>query len=211
MPRLRALVAVVAAGLAVSACATGERPYFSDSPNSPGELTGDAAVDDVLALLDRAGGARFAADYTIITRFGGAEVDAQVAQLSEERRTVTIGDVLFRFDGTSVETCQLETGKCSPDIRDNLVSDVQVTHRFYAEEAAIRLRRDATDRIGDTAGEQTRVAGRPVTCVSIPLSGGTTRYCALDSGVLALDDDADVHIELTAYRGDVAGTDLASD
>lgn len=88
---------------------------------------------------------------------------------------------------------------------------MQVTHRFYAEEAAIRLRQDAAARVGETISQQTRIAGKRATCVSIPLRGGDVQYCALGSGVLALVDDADVHIELTGYDASVAATDLATD
>lgn len=195
----------------LSGCITGERPSFPESRNSPGEPTGDPAADAVLQLLDNAGSARFAADYSILTRLGSAETDAEVVQLSAERRTVTIGDVQFSIDGTDATTCTLSSGECSAGVRDNRISDVQVTHRFYAEAAAIRLRQDAGARIGNTDTQETQIAGSPATCVSIPVDGGTVQYCALDSGVLALLEDADVHIELTSYDGSVANTDLATD
>ncbi|MDQ3738576.1 MAG: hypothetical protein M3337_05340 [Actinomycetota bacterium] len=195
----------------LSGCITGERPTLSESPGAPGEPTGDGAVDAVLTLLDAAATARFSADYTVLTRFGGTNTDAEVIQLSPDRRTVTVGDIQFRVDGDDTSTCNLGSGDCASGVQERRISDVQITHRFYAEQAAIRLRRDAQARIGNTDAQKTRIAGRPATCVSIPQDGGTVQYCALDSGVLALVDDADVHIELTSYDDSVAESDLAAD
>lgn len=195
----------------LSGCIIGERPSLSEEPGAPGEPTGDAAIDAVVELLDSAPSARFSADFTILTRFGGIETDAEVVQLSEDRRTVTIGDVQFRLDGADRSTCNLASGDCASGVKNNRISDLQITHRFYAEEAAIRLRQDAGARTGTTDAQQTEIAGQPATCVVIPLGGGDVQYCALASGVLALIDDADVHIELTGYDASVAARDLASD
>lgn len=207
--RLAVLVCLLTVSV-LGGCITGERPSFSESPSAPGEPTGDAAIDAVLTLLDSAPSARFSAEYTILTRFGGVETDAEVIQLSEDRRTITVGDVQFRIDGALTSTCPVASAHCSTHVQDDRISDVQITHRFYAEEAAIRLRQDAAARVGNTDAEQTQLAGQPATCVSIPLSGGNVQYCALDSGALGLIDDADVHIELTSYDDSVADTDLAT-
>ena len=192
--------------VALGGCATGERPSFSTSQSAPGEMTGDAAVDGVLALLDEAGAAPFEGDYSILTRYGNRETNASVTQLTSAERTVKVGRITFRFADGITSTCRSLPDDCESGIQDRRISNTQVTHRFYAEEAATRLRADAGNAVGAGAGEQRQVAGQPATCVTLPVSGGDVSYCALDSGVLAIVDDADVRIELTSYRDAVGDT-----
>ena len=68
-----------------------------------------------------------------------------------------------------------------------------MTHQFYGEASARRLRADATQRIGATAPSAATIAGLPATCVAVPVSAdGAATYCVLENGVLARMDNGDV-------------------
>lgn len=189
------LVAVLAAIAALSGCVTGERPTLAESPTT----TGDATVDAVLGRLDAVGAATFTASYDVLTKFGELESPATVVQSGPARRSVTVGSVRFLFDGATTATCTLDTGACSDTIDAGYISDTQLAPDFYGSSAAARLRRDAGARVGPTSASTETIAGQPATCVAIPLPGSSSTYCALDSGVLARLDAADVAIDLTAY------------
>ena len=206
MPRLPTPIrfaAVVALACVLCSCFTGKRPSFSEESNAPGTVTGDDAIDAVLVRLDRASEARFTGDYEILTRYGNRTSEAEVVQAAPNRRAVTIGDVEFVIDGKSTKTCRTEDGECVQQVEDSYVSDLQVTHRFYAESAAAKLRQAASDRLGDGTGSRRKIAGRSARCVKVEVTGGSKQFCALDTGVLALLDDAAVQVTLTAYSKDV--------
>jgi hypothetical protein len=199
MARSRPLLAgAVLVGCLLTSCATGPRPSFSDEASAPGTPTGDPTVDAVLAKLDQAGSSEFSADYEILTRFGAITSLAEVVQNAPDRRTITIGDVRFAIDGTSIMTCHTDE-RCVQKIDDSFVSDLQVTHQFYGEAAAANLRLAAANRIADSQPSTERIAGQRAHCVSVEVTGGVKRFCALDSGALALLDDAAVRITLTRY------------
>lgn len=179
----------------LSGCMTGDRPTLAESPTT----TGDPAVDAVLERLDTAASATFTAGYDVLTKFGDASTTATVAQAPPTRRSVTIGQVRFLTDGATSATCRLDGGTCSDTIDAARVSDTQLTPDFYASSAAARLRRDAGARVDATSGSTTTVAGEAATCVTIPITGGSSTYCALDSGPLARLDAADVAIDMTTY------------
>jgi hypothetical protein len=189
------VVAPLAAILVLSSCMTGERPTLAEGPTA----TGDPAVDAVLDRLDNAGGATFTVAYDVLTKFGNVSTPATVSQEGAARRSVTIGSVRFLTDGAISATCGLEGGGCTDSIDAARVSDTQLAPEFYASSAAARLRRDAGGRVDQTTGSTTTVGGQAATCVSIPVTGATTTYCALDSGPLARLDAPDVSIELTSY------------
>jgi len=195
---IRIAATVVASGLAVSGCMTGERPRLVEGAAT----TGDPAIDAVLAELDDVASATFTATYDIVNRFGPVERRATVVQASPTRRSITIGDVRFIVDGKETASCQLggAAGRCTEVISAEMVSDVQVTPDFYAASTATRLRRDATRLAGPTEASTVVIAGRDATCAAVPVEGGTVTYCALDSGVVARLDGADVSIELIEYR-----------
>lgn len=190
------MTAAFVAALAFSACATGSRPSF-DAEQPSLAPTGDAPVDAVLTRLDAVGLQQFTADYDILTRLGGANSTATVVQADNSRRSVTVNDIRFLNGTGNAATCNLATDECEAVINDARTSDVQLTHDFYGSSMARRLRVDAGRRIGDTRGYEITQAGRQALCVDVPVSGGTKVYCALESGVLARYDGADLFIELT--------------
>jgi hypothetical protein len=200
MARPRPLLVLAASAVAVllSGCMTGQRPSF-DADQPALDATGDPAVDAVLEHLDRVAVEQFSADYAILTRLGGRESTAHVVQADNSRRSITINDVRF-LDGTgTTATCNLTTDECEARINDARVSDVQLTHEFYASSAAQRLRVDAGRKIGDARGYDETIAGQPAVCADVPVSGGTKTYCALPSGPLARYDGADLLIDMTSF------------
>jgi hypothetical protein len=184
--------------LALTACATGARPFFDGEQPARAE-TGNEAIDAVLERLDRASLAEMTADYEIVTRLGDTTSTATVVQQPPTRRSVTVGSVRFLYDQGPIATCDLTTGECEASINDARISDVGITHRFYAEDFARRLRVDANRRIGEPLASTTNIAGMPAQCVDVPVSGGTKTYCALDAGPLARYNGNDTQIELVSY------------
>jgi hypothetical protein len=194
--RLFVLPVALAATALLSACATGPRPSFDADQPSLGP-TGDPAVDAVLERLDAVRSQQFTADYEVLTRLGGLESTATVVQAGEGRRSITVNDIRFIDGNGAGATCQLATGECESTINDARVSDVQLTHDFYGPSMARRLRVDAGRSIGDAQGYEITQAEQQALCVDLPVTGGTKVYCALESGVLARYDGADLFIELT--------------
>jgi hypothetical protein len=194
----------LAAAAALSACFTGERPHLAQGATN----TGDAAVDAVLSRLDAADDARFTADYRVLTKFGDISSSATVAQAGPARRAVTIRRTRFVVDGADTATCDLDAGSCSDTIDAQRVSDLQLTPDFYGSSPAARLRRDAGLRAGRTTPSSETIAGQRATCVEVPVNGGASTYCALDSGALARLDAADLMIELSRYSPKVTEAQL---
>jgi hypothetical protein len=190
--------AVLALALLLGACGVGVRPTLA----APGALGGEAgtptgvpAADAVLGALEKEGSPELTAAYTITTRFGNQTTQAEVVR-SGDRLSVTIGDVRFLTDGDT-RTCRLSTGECADGLQEAWVSDTAVTSSFYAAAPARMLRVSLSRREGDPSASSTVVAGRPTTCVTVPVGGGEERTCATAEGVLAKLENASVDVELT--------------
>ena len=192
------LAAVVAAAVLLAGCFTGQRPSFDDTVPVI-DTTGNADIDAVLERFDSVSGAVFTADYDILTKLGNVASTAHVVQSRPDQRSITINDVRFLYDDAAVATCNLLTAECEATINDARVSDVSLTHEFYAGSVARRLRVDANRRVGDPTGYTITQAGQQALCVDVPVTGGTVTYCALDNGALARFDGADLFIEMTTF------------
>ncbi len=199
---IRLAVVAACATFALAGCFTGLRPSFDDT-QPPVESTGNAEIDAVLSRLDAVSGAVFTADYTILTKLGNVTSTAHVVQSAPDRRSITINSVRFLYEGASVATCNLLTAECEATINDARVSDVSITHEFYGQSFAQRLRVDANRRVGEPSGYAITQGGQQALCVDVPVTGGTVTYCALDNGALARYDGNDLFIEMTAFS-DVA-------
>ncbi len=202
----RSVVAAVAVTLSIATlltgCALGARPTLVEDV-AVEAAAGDPATDAVLSRLATVDDATFTATYEITNNFGGLTRTATVVQTGDGRRSITIGDVRFLIDGPQTSTCRLDTGACSDTIDDAAVSDLQVTHQFYGRSAANRLRVAARRRIGATEGYTAEFGNTASTCVGVPVDGGTTVFCALDSGPLATYQGSDVLITLTGVSSTV--------
>ena len=187
----------------MTGCITGQRPSFSPEPFAPGSPTGNTAIDNVLVQLDAVNDGPYTADYTVLTKFGNTTRPATVV-VEAGRRSITVGSVRF-ITGTgtataSTQTCLLDkTDPCSSTIDPARISDTQITPDFYATDAAKRLRRSAVALVGPTVAHVEQIAGQTATCVDVPVTGGTSVFCALPNGPLARLDDGAVAINLTQY------------
>lgn len=196
-PRLR-LAVLAGAALVTSACFTGERPTVADGQPAP---TGDPAIDPVLELLARDPDDSFTAQYLITTKFGGAQTPAVVTQDVELGRSVTIGNIRYLVGpgGVDVRTCELTSGECRAGTDETKVSNLLVTSGFFGVSPAARLRQDAAVKVATPTASSETIAGHSATCVAVPVTGGTKSYCAIEPGILARMDTADLAIELTEF------------
>ena len=191
--------AVLALLVLLTGCFTGQRPSLSPEPFAAGSPTGNAAIDQVLVHLDAINNGPYTAEYTVLTKFGNTSRPATVA-VETGRRSVTVGSVRFLTANGAGQTCLLDTSDpCSPTIEPAKVSDTQITPDFYAADAAKRLRRSAVALVGPTVSHVEQIAGQTVTCVDVPVTGGTSVFCVLPNGPLARLDDGAVAINLTRF------------
>ncbi|WP_395156456.1 hypothetical protein [Ilumatobacter sp.] len=192
----RSVAVLVACTALLSSCFTGERPTVNGCAS--GEATGSLEIDSVLERFDCVSSEQFTADYTVLTRLGNFTSTAQVVQ-APSKRSITINMVRYIYDGESMITCDLSQGTCEGQINEARTSDVLLTSEFYAKAMAARLRADADRRVGDPVASEITQGGQQALCVDIPVTGGTKRYCALESGALAFFDGSDLLIELTGF------------
>jgi hypothetical protein len=203
-PLARALAVGFVACLALAGCYTGQRPELEAVTE-----VDDSAANVVLERLERAGSVPFTATYDVIPTTTGEATVATVRQLENQRR-VTIGDVDYLEDAGSSQTCQRASGECVDFLNDALISNLNITHRFWSDGIASRLKIDAARRVGFSVGHTETIAGRPAACADVPVLGGDVVYCALDAGVLARYFNADVTIELTSFSNDVDPASFAT-
>jgi hypothetical protein len=200
----RRLAGLAAIALLCAGCGLGQRPTIASTPTAVGTMTGDNAIDQVLARLDLVSSAVFTANYTAVLAYGTTASAISVAQDGAEptavRRSVTIGDVRYITVPDSAMTCAVATGECDDGIDPARVSDTAVTPDFAFGDMAKRLRRDATAKIGTAVISTRDVAGATSTCVDVPVTGGTKQYCAFDDGVLARYVGGDATIDVDSYE-----------
>ena len=188
----------------LTGCFTGQRPYFTEGTTiAPDALSGDPAIDAVLQRFQQPSTGPLTATYTVLTKYGNTTNSASVV-LAPGKRSITVGITRFIQTETFAATCTLDgTIPCVDGFDAKRISDTLLTVDFYANDAGKRLRRDAQAKIGPAVARTDMVASLPVTCVDVPVSGGTASYCALESGLVALLDDGDIRVSLDAY-GDSA-------
>lgn len=203
---------MLATAALLSGCFTGQRPHFDTNPFGPGNQTGDAAIDAVLAKLDTVTAGPATAFYAVLTKFGNTTVLAAVV-LDGQRRSVEVGTTQFLSTGGQEYTCTVDatthvSADCSSGFDVARISDVGVTIEFYAAEAAKRLRRDAQAQLSPAVAHDEVIANQDASCVSITLTGGTAMYCVLANGLIAKLDDGDVLITLGLLEPTVDETKL---
>ena len=211
--RIRPAVALLVAAT-LTGCATGQRPTLVAPPST----VGDPVTAAVLDRLDRAQTSVFTATYDITPTLTGETTAATVVQSGDQRR-VTIGSVEFFRQGSGARTCFTGNVDCVDGIDEARISDLNITSEFWGRSSAARLGLNAARAVGNPEGSVETIAGQPATCATIPVGTTTTAeggspvqalvYCALDAGVLARYNGADVVIELTSFSESVDDTVLA--
>lgn len=204
----RPLIAVALGAFTLTSCFTGQRPRFED--DVPGEgATGNAEIDAVLNRLDGVGGSLLTADYQIYAA-NGETSPATVVLAEAGRRSITVDKIRYLIDGGSGITCNLSSAECEASLNDARISNLQLTHEFYAPAFARRLRVDANRRIQDPTGYTEQIDGQQAACVLLPVTGGEKTYCALDSGVLARYIGPDAEIELISVSPETDEADFST-
>ncbi len=193
-------VAAVVAAAVLAGCFTGERPTLVAAPT---DAVDDPAVAAVVERLDRAESTTFSATYDIIPSTTGETTEAVIVA-TDGRQRMRIGDIDYVIDGGVSRTCDLVVGECVDLLDDARISDLNITHEFWGDAFAARLRLDGSRRVGFSAGRVETIAGQTAACVDVPVPGvqavsAAVTYCALDAGVLARYFGADVSIELTSF------------
>ena len=198
-PRSRRAVSLTVFGaVTLTSCFTGQRPSFDpDQPTR--EATGSNEIDAVLARLDSVTGSRGTAEYEISGASGDSE-HATVVLAGGGRTSITVGDTRYIIEAGEGITCNLATAECEASINDAHISNLQLTHDFYAPAFAQRLRVDAARRIQNPTGFTETLGGKEALCVRVPVTGGEKIYCALESGLLGRYDGPDTTIELVKFR-----------
>ena len=194
MRSVRLLVAALVAPVVLTGCLTGQRAHFAPDAAQ----VSDPAITAVLAKLEAANTGQFTATYSLLTKFGDVTTQATVAQTSPVAKSITVGTVRFLTLDISNQTCELTTSTCVDSFDDAQISNLSFSHDFYAVSPAARIRQDATTMVGPAIGSTQQIAGQSATCVQVSFAGAgnNKKYCALDSGLLALQDTPDLRIEL---------------
>jgi hypothetical protein len=204
---LRRLAPVLACSLVLAGCMTGERPSFSTDPvddGSSGDPVDATSVDDpaiaaVLAHLTDppAGDAPVVAEYDVVRKFGGDSARVVLAR-DTDRWSLTIGELRYLDIGGERSTCDLPTGQCDDGFDEARLSDVLTSTEFATDAAALRIRRSDEDVIGEARPSRRRIAGVRATCADVDVPGGTVQWCTAPQGLLALQDTADMRVELVS-------------
>lgn len=203
----RAAFALIVCTLALSGCLTGKRPHLSAATvPQAGTPVGDPAIDAVLGKLDAVTAGPATAVYEVLTKYGNTTNPAAVA-LDPGKRNVTIANARFLQTESLAITCSVDSSTgCVDGFDVQRVSNVGITPDFYASDTAKRLRRDAQAKVGPAVARTDVIAQQPATCVDLPVPNGTAVYCVLDNGLIAVLDDGDVRIQLTAFGATVDPT-----
>lgn len=196
-------LALVALSAVLSGCFTGERGSLA----APVPEIADPAVDAVVQRLEGASTEEFSATFTIFTKLASEVMpvtEAVVSRTGVDDRSITFGDIRFLDTPGTERTCDLSTGSCEPSFDEARISNLLVNHDFYGMSPAARLRQDAQTMISAGIASTRTVAGRSAICVQVDFVRGSNVYCALDNGLLAYQNTADLEINLVSI---VVGAD----
>lgn len=207
---MRRLVPLLVGATALLAgCFTGARPSFgSGDPFAAGTATTDPNAREMLQLLDQGATGPLHAEYDVLTKYGNTTTTARVS-VDGKRRNVVIANVRYLQSDEGAWTCSANgTVPCVAGLDPTRVSNVGLTVEFFGADVARRIRRDEQAKIGPSTLSHRAIGGQAATCLDIPLGRGTSRYCVLTSGVIALLDGGDVRVTLTAYTPTVDAADF---
>jgi hypothetical protein len=210
---LQLVVAATLASVSLSGCFTGERPTLNDPPigGIAGSPTGDVAADSVLAWLENTTRGPFTARYDTLQKASGATAVAVVTEDGGGRRASTIGGIRFLTANGTQQTCDLPTGTCETGLLDARTSDTGFTNGLESDAPARRLRISVSRKIGPTVGRTESIAGLTANCVDIPVTAEVIEtFCALQNGVIARWDTADLGLTLTTFEPTATEAEFAT-
>ena len=206
---MRRLLAILAVGLLAASCSSDDDgPRATPTPPSD---TVDPQADlpaPVQQFLDEVadpGEVAFRATYDVLQKLGGARTSVVVVA-DPPSWQVRVGDLTF-VEGEKPATCRTSTRRCVGQVLEELLAPVGVFSRFFATAPARSLATDARRGVaGELVTSERTVAGVPLRCAGIPLSGSvSSTYCLTPEGVFGWVDTPAVHYELTAYAAGPPG------
>lgn len=190
--------------LILGGCFTGERPTLVPTETIP--TISDAAIQNVVTVLESDPTTVFTITYEVVTKFGDLYSAVSLAHDPGFGTSITIAEVryIYSADGTTL-TCSTITSDCSPGIDESRVSDRQLVSTIFKQASVDRMQQDSRVAVGSAVASQLVILDNAVTCAAIPVvdSNGATqskRYCAFTQlGVIASMDTADLAVTAMSY------------
>jgi len=203
--RLVKLLASASIGaLVLSGCFTGERPTLMPEKTVP--AVSDAAIQEVIAILNSTPIANFTIAYEVVTKFGDLHTAATLAFDPSLGTSITIAEVRYIYltNGTTL-TCSTITSDCAPGIDESRVSDRQLVSTIFKKATIERMQQDARVAVGSAVASDEVIVDNNASCSAIPVVDGngasqSKTYCAfIDLGVVASMDTADLTITALSF------------
>jgi len=203
--RLVKLLASTSIGaLVLSGCFTGERPTLMPEKTVP--AVSDAAIQEVIAILNSTPIANFTIAYEVVTKFGDLHTAATLAFDPSLGTSITIAEVRYIYltNGTTL-TCSTITSDCAPGIDESRVSDRQLVSTIFKKATIERMQQDARVAVGSAVASDEVIVDNNASCSAIPVVDGngatqSKTYCAFtDLGVVASMDTADLTITALSF------------
>ena len=190
--------------LVLSGCFTGKRPTLMPDETVP--AVSDAAIQEVIAILNSTPTSKFTIAYEVVTKFGDLHTAVTLAFDPSFGTSITIAEVryIYSVNGTTL-TCATITADCTPGIDESRVSDRQLVSTIFKKATIERLQQDARVAVGSAVASSEVIVNNDATCSAIPVvdSNGATQsktYCAFtDLGVMASMDTADLAITALSF------------
>ena len=189
---------------ALAGCFTGERPTLMPEETVP--PVSDAAIQEVVAVLDSTPESSFTISYEVVTKFGNLFTAATLAVDPSFGTSITIAEVryIYSIDGSTL-TCSTITSECAPGIDESRVSDRQLVSTIFKKATIERMQQDARVAVGSAVASNEVIVEMNATCSAIPVvdNNGATQsktYCAFtDLGVVASMNTADLAIKALSF------------
>lgn len=203
--RLTQLAAVTGmCALILGGCFTGQRPTLVPTETIP--TISDAAIQDVVTVLESDPTTAFSISYEVVTKFGDLHTAVSLAHDPAFGTSITIAEVRYIYlaNGTTL-TCSTITSDCSPGIDESRVSDRQLVSTIFKQASVDRLQQDSRVAVGPAVASQEVIVDNTATCTAIPVVDGkgatqSKRYCAFTQfGVIASMDTADLNVTALSH------------
>ncbi len=190
--------------LVLSGCFTGERPTLMPEKTVP--AVSDAAIQEVITILNSAPTSIFTIAYEVVTKFGDLHTAATLAFDPSSGTSITIAEVRYIYlaNGTTL-TCSTITSDCAPGIDESRVSDRQLVSTIFKKATTERMQQDARVAVGSAVASDEVIVDNNASCSAIPVVDGngatqSKTYCAFtDLGVVASMDTADLMITALSF------------